>query len=354
MTKPRRSIDAASFMALAVLIVTAALLITLPGCSMDSTSGRPSDLLSQAITPDNVAQISEGARTGLSYDEYRLVLDYLKRVHPELPSGQLPTGLTLRTIIERQRDFEASTSGQAEGSESTTSAVSKSAEAAKAETPPSTPPAARAPASSSQSSRTPASSAQAAPEQAATVRSDVPAPSPMPATEVVLPDRTPIQVRLDQAISSKQNLDGDMFKATLEDDLVVDGKLLAPQGSKVVGRLSNVKASGKVQGRATLSVALTSIEVGQEVYRIRTNTLTFEAQGTGKADATKVGIGAGIGAVIGAIAGGGKGAAIGGAIGAGAGTGVVLATPGKEVEFGVEQLFMFQLDQDVEMRVVRT
>jgi hypothetical protein len=103
-----------------------------------------------------------------------------------------------------------------------------------------------------------------------------------------------------------------------------------------------------------MSVALASIEVGQEVYRIRTNTLAFEAQGTGKEDATKVGIGSGIGAVIGAIAGGGKGAAIGGAIGAGAGTGVVLATSGKEVEFGVEQLFSFQLDEDVEMQVVTT
>jgi hypothetical protein len=145
-----------------------------------------------------------------------------------------------------------------------------------------------------------------------------------------------------------------MFQATLEDDLLVDGKLVAPEGSKVAGRLSNVKASGKVQGRATLSVVLTRIEVGQEAYGIQTNTLSFEAEGTAKADATKVGIGTGIGAVIGAIAGGGKGAAIGGAIGAGAGTGAVLVTSGKEVEFGIEQLFSFRLDQDIEMKVVTT
>ena len=337
MTKSRFSSYAASFTALALLIV-------LPGCSRNSTSEQANDLLSQAITPENVSQISEGAKTELSYDEYRLVLDYLKRVHPELPNGQLPTGLTLRTIIESQRDFEASGSGQAADSKSTTSQESTQVLAATAETSRSTPPAAKSPASSA-----------AAPAQAATVRTSVPVPPPVPATEVVkLPDGTPIRVRLDQAISSKQNQDGDVFKATLEDDLIVAGKLVAPQGSKVVGRLSNVKASGKVQGRATLSVALTSIEVGQEAYGIRTNTLAFQAEGTGKADATKVGIGAGLGAVIGAIAGGGKGAAIGGAIGAGAGTGVVLATPGKEVEFGVEQLFSFQLDQDVEMRVVTT
>lgn len=172
----------------AVSSIVLALLILLPGCPMSSTSQHRSYLLSQGITPDNVAQISEGARTGLSYNEYRPVLDYLKRVHPELPNGQLPTGLTLRTIIESHRDFEASGPGQAVGSESTTSAESNSVEAAKAETPPSPPPTARPAASSAQSFRTPASSAQAAPEQAATVRSDVPAPPPMPATEVVLPD----------------------------------------------------------------------------------------------------------------------------------------------------------------------
>ncbi|MEJ2147378.1 MAG: hypothetical protein P8020_19830 [Acidobacteriota bacterium] len=346
MTKSRFSSYAASFTALALLIV-------LPGCSRNSTSEQANDLLSQAITPENVSQISEGAKTELSYDEYRLVLDYLKRVHPELTNGQLPTGLTLHTIIESQRDFEASSSGQAADSKSTTAQESPAVIAATAEKPPSTPPATKPTPASAQSSRTPASSAEAAPEPAATARTDVPAPPPQSATEV-LPKGTPFKVRLDQVISSKQNQDGDTFKATLEDDLIVDGKLVAPQGSKVVGRLSNVKASGKVQGRATLSVALTSIEVGQEAYGIRTNTLAFEAQGTGKADATKVGIGAGLGAVIGAIAGGGKGAAIGGAIGAGAGTGVVLATPGKDVEFGVEQLFSFQLDQDVEMQVVRT
>ena len=62
---------------------------------MISTSEQQGDLLVQTITSENASQISEEARTGLSYDEYRLVLDYLKRVHPELPDGQLPNGLTV-------------------------------------------------------------------------------------------------------------------------------------------------------------------------------------------------------------------------------------------------------------------
>jgi hypothetical protein len=164
---------------------------------------------------------------------------------------------------------------------------------------------------------------------------------------------TNLEVRLTQSVSSKRNQDGDSFRAQLAEDLVVDGKVIAREGTAVVGRLSNVKASGKVEGRATMALSLTAIELGDEAYEIRSNRLDFEARGTGKDDAKKIGIATGIGAAIGAIAGGGKGAAIGGAIGAGAGTGAVLATSGDEVEFGVEQLFSFRLSRDVELPIVR-
>jgi outer membrane lipoprotein SlyB len=99
---------------------------------------------------------------------------------------------------------------------------------------------------------------------------------------------------------------------------------------------------------------LQKIVVGDEEYSLESNVLSYEAEGSVREDAKKVGIGAGIGALIGAIAGGKKGAAVGTAVGAGAGTGAVLATSGDEVEFEVEQLFTFALERDVEMKIVRT
>ena len=113
------------------------------------------------------------------------------------------------------------------------------------------------------------------------------------------------------------------------------------------------KASGKVKGRAQMSISLSQFLVDSDSYDLDTDTLSFEAESTAKKDAGRIGIGAGAGAIIGAIAGGGKGAAIGGAIGAGAGTGVTLATSGKEVEFPVEQLFEFRLANSVEMEILR-
>jgi hypothetical protein len=153
-------------------------------------------------------------------------------------------------------------------------------------------------------------------------------------------------------LSSKTNTDGQKFETQLENDLVVDGYLLARSGDSIIGRLSNVKASGKVKGRASMALTLVEIRSGGENYAIGSNTLSFEAEGTGGRDAKRIGIAAGIGTVVGAIAGGGKGAAIGAAVGGGAGAGATLLTSGKEVEFPVEQLFEFSLEKPVEMKIL--
>jgi len=103
-----------------------------------------------------------------------------------------------------------------------------------------------------------------------------------------------------------------------------------------------------------LRMDLQKIVVRDDEYSLKSNILSYEAEGTVKEDAKKIGIATGVGALIGAIAGGKKGAAIGTAVGAGAGTGTVLATSGEEVEFKIEQLFKFTLERETEMKVVRT
>ena len=160
-------------------------------------------------------------------------------------------------------------------------------------------------------------------------------------------------IRLSQSLSSKKNQAGQTFEGILEQDLTGEGHLLAPAGSTIAGKVTDVASSGKVKGKAKMSLTLTQLEVGGQQYAIDTNTLNFEAQGTGTRDAKRIGIASGIGAVVGAIAGGGKGAAIGAAIGAGAGTGVTLATPGDEVEFPTEQRMSFKLDKPVELPITR-
>jgi hypothetical protein len=178
-----------------------------------------------------------------------------------------------------------------------------------------------------------------------------PAPRPTEPTFATIAGGTDISVRLQTPLDSGVNQTGDTFKAVLDKDIEINGQVVAPRGSTVEGRLSNVQRSGRIEGRAEMSLQLISLTVGNQTYPIRTDILALQAESTKKKDATKVGIGAGLGAVIGAIAGGGKGAAIGAAVGAGAGGATVVATRGKELKFDAEQKFNFVLRNDIKIRL---
>jgi hypothetical protein len=314
-----------------------------------STSGQESEteaFMDEFITAENQAQILEEARKSLSYEEFELVKAYGKRVEPDLAEGQLPQGRTLSEILESQRAFEASQLSPAEGS-------APSEPPTQAETPQSPKPPAEV-----EAPRAPASAPKAPPAERKAVVSEPqpvpepePAPAPSPPATATVPSGTALKVRLMESLSSKTTPEGSAFETELDEDLLIDGKLVVPEGSIVTGKVSESKPSGKVRGKAQMALRLEKITVGEESYEVRSNTLRFEAEGTEKRDAKRIGIASGAGAVIGAIAGGGKGAAIGAVIGAGAGTGVTMATPGDEVEFRTEQMFQFEIDRSVEMKI---
>jgi hypothetical protein len=193
----------------------------------------------------------------------------------------------------------------------------------------------------------PAADRAVEPAKQAEIIPEVTPPAPPPPKPLVIASGTRFEVRLVDAIDSSKNKTGETFRATLDRDLEADGKVVAPKGSLVRGRIVTVKQSGRVEGKAAMSIMLTEITIGQTALPIETNTLAFEAESSTKDDAAKIGIGAGVGAIIGAIAGGGKGAAIGAAVGGGAGTATVMATKGKDVKFSVEEKFSFVLRKDL-------
>jgi hypothetical protein len=166
---------------------------------------------------------------------------------------------------------------------------------------------------------------------------------------VRLPAGTAIEAYLDEPLGSKTSTSGDSFAAVLARDLVVEGRVVAPKGSHLVGRVVEARPSGKVKGVARLSITLEALELGRRSRSLKTSTIVIEANPSKGQDAKKVGIGAGAGTVIGAILGGKKGAAIGGAVGAATGGAVVLATSGDEVELPAEQLLAFELESDLRL-----
>ena len=106
-----------------------------------------------------------------------------------------------------------------------------------------------------------------------------------------------------------------------------------------------------MKGRASLTVALEELRIGDERLPVRTNQVTIEAGSSKKKDAKTVGVATGIGALLGAVLGGKSGAAVGATIGGGAGGGRVLTSRGKPAVIEKEQLLTFRLEEDTTIRV---
>jgi hypothetical protein len=165
--------------------------------------------------------------------------------------------------------------------------------------------------------------------------------------EVTLPAGQALLVRMIDTVDSTKNHVGDIFHASLETDLNVDGVLVARKGSDVYGKLVTAEQSGKLAGHSELQLELTSIMIDGRSYPVVSSDYNVQGKGRGSDTAKKVGGGAVVGAIIGAIAGGGKGAAIGAAAGGATGAGVQILTKGDQVKIPSETLLEFRLQQPV-------
>jgi hypothetical protein len=167
---------------------------------------------------------------------------------------------------------------------------------------------------------------------------------------IIVPVATPIEVTLDQSLSSKTATSGQAFLATVEARIEIDGKVAIPKGARATGIVKDAKAAGRFKGGSVLALILTNITIDGKSYDVTTSAPSFSHKGKGKRTAVAVGGGAGLGALIGGIAGGGKGAAIGAAVGAGAGAGGAAFTGKADVVLPAETGLTFKLEQPLEIK----
>jgi hypothetical protein len=156
---------------------------------------------------------------------------------------------------------------------------------------------------------------------------------------------TQLQVRIGETISAAHYQVGDVFLATLDRPLVVDGFIIAERGSRLEGRVVEAQPAGRASTTSRLGIELVKLSTsdGQRVL-IRTQPYRKDAASSAGGDVAKVGVGAALGAVIGAAAGGGKGAAIGAGAGAAAGGVGAVVTRGKTAEIPVESRISFRIE----------
>jgi hypothetical protein len=156
---------------------------------------------------------------------------------------------------------------------------------------------------------------------------ELPAAPPVPKfEEVVIPEASVIGLRVETSLSSEQARVEDRVEARVTRDVMADGRVAVPAGSRVLGAVTVVERGGKVKERARLGVRFHTLVLadGREIP-LRTDPVYRDGESPANDSSKKIGGAAVGGAILGAILGGGKGAAIGGAAGAAGGTAAVMA-----------------------------
>jgi hypothetical protein len=167
--------------------------------------------------------------------------------------------------------------------------------------------------------------------------------------EVVIPRGTTLRVRINQAVDTRRNPAGTKFQASLAQPLIYDGATLLPRGTRFVGHVVESKPSGRLKGRAVLSLTLDSVLWHGAEHPVSTGDATRVSGRHKKRDLVLIGGGAGTGASIGAIAGGGLGAVVGAAAGSVAGTATALVTGKKNIHLPPETVIAFPVRSPVRL-----
>jgi len=155
-----------------------------------------------------------------------------------------------------------------------------------------------------------------------------------------IPAGTPINVRINEKLSSETSHPGDSFTGILTQSLAVNGAVF-PRGTQVSGEVVNTHKSGRLSDPGVLELALVSIGSGSQRTNVSSELFVIKGESHTKNNVTKIGGGTAVGAIIGGLADGGKGAAIGAGVGAGAGTGVAAATGKKPALVEPEAILVF-------------
>jgi len=166
---------------------------------------------------------------------------------------------------------------------------------------------------------------------------------------VTVPAGTQIVLELVDGASSQSSAVGDEVVARLAEPVRIDGELALPVGTRVEGRVTEVRKLARVGGQAILALAFERVDTGDGGAAIAA---FFRREGkseTGK-DAATIAGGAAAGAILGNQAKkNDRGKLLGALLGAAAGTAVASRTEGETVELPSGSRLELTLRDDVNL-----
>jgi len=183
--------------------------------------------------------------------------------------------------------------------------------------------------------------------------------------EIVIPAGTKVPIKLENAISTKSNQQGDPVYAQTTFPVVLNDRIVIPAGTYVQGRIMQIKPAPRFKGRAEVMMHFTtliypsgytvmlpgSIENAPAVDKAKVK----DKEGTIRADSDKGSKAAEVavpaaegGAMAGGLASGSRGGALAGAgLGAAVGVGIAMFSHGNEVKLMPGTTLEVVLQRDV-------
>ena len=283
-----------------------------PAASPASQSVRETEA---AVTPAAAPAVSQTARTADAPRETAKRPAESRAALPERSSAPKPREAAGRTVVARQQK---------------PAPASKATDVVAKQQPDRTVPLPERPIQPAATSADPAPAPVAPIQPAAATDGSNSATVDTPRTstfeELVLPAASVIGLQLETALTSERAHVEDRVEARVTRDVLVDGRLAIPAGSRVLGSVTQVDRGGKLKDRARLAIRFHTLVLGDGTeVSLRTEPITREGEAPAGDSSKKIGGAAVGGAILGAILGGGKGAMIGGMAGAGGGTAMVMA-----------------------------
>jgi len=189
--------------------------------------------------------------------------------------------------------------------------------------------------------------------------------------EIVIPAGTKVPIKLENAISTKSNQQGDPVYAQTTFPVVLNDRIVIPAGAYVQGRIMQIKPAPRFKGRAEVMMHFTtliypsgytvmlpgSIENAPAVDKAKVK----DKEGTIRADSDKGRKAAEVavpaaegGAMAGGLASGSRGGALAGAgLGAAVGVGIAMFSHGNEVKLMPGTTLEVVLQRDVAVNAER-